>query len=161
MKVNEKSRSFLTEFIIVILFFSIAAVIVVSVFVKANTRSKDSSELTQITFLAQNIETALNNVNYNYELPLNKEGEVVDTLSTLGFKQEESYYIAYFNDKFDVCSKENAKFIAIMDAAVDETHEYSKIVSFNLEFKKQSNDETVYSISFNKLLLNEEKQNGR
>lgn len=50
----EKTRAFLTEFIIVILFFSIAAVITLQLFVKSGDISKSTNASLEVCIIAQN-----------------------------------------------------------------------------------------------------------
>ena len=55
MKKLNKTRAFLTEFIIVILFFSIAAVITIQLYAKANDTSKRNEELIDSVICAQTV----------------------------------------------------------------------------------------------------------
>ncbi|MBQ5918835.1 MAG: type II secretion system protein [Lachnospiraceae bacterium] len=55
MKKLNKTRAFLTEFIIVILFFSIAAVITIQLYAKANDMSNKNKELIDAVICAQTI----------------------------------------------------------------------------------------------------------
>ncbi len=154
MKANEKSRAFLTEFIIVILFFSIAAVIVVNIFVKANEKSKESYELTHITYLLENMEEAISNCSYNYDNPLDvQDSELKNVLESFGFVNENGIYISYYNSSYVKCIKEDAKYVVNIEMALDESKNYSKILSFSIKTSKASNALEVYSISFNKLLM--------
>ncbi|MBE5937492.1 MAG: type II secretion system protein [Lachnospiraceae bacterium] len=52
---RDRTRAFLTEFIIVILFFSVAAVIVVQLFAAAYGKSKKAKELTDAGIIITNV----------------------------------------------------------------------------------------------------------
>lgn len=54
MEKRAKSRAFLTEFLIVILFFSISAVIIVQLFVNASDKINESTDKTKANLLITN-----------------------------------------------------------------------------------------------------------
>ncbi len=54
MEKRAKSRAFLTEFLIVILFFSISAVIIVQLFVNASNKINESTDKTKANLLITN-----------------------------------------------------------------------------------------------------------
>ena len=146
-----KSRSFLTEFIIVILFFSIAAVVVVNTYSKANEKSRDSQFLSGASLEAEKIEANLCEAEFDYDSPIDaKENSVNRQLEKMGFV--DGKYI-YYDEKFKAVDKENAKYIGEISVMVDESREYSKIISFDYKIYMRDNSSKVYSISFNKLLF--------
>ena len=59
----------------------------------------------------------------------------------------------YYDEKFKAVDKENAKYIGEISVMVDESREYSKIISFDYKIYMRDNSSKVYSISFNKLLF--------
>lgn len=156
-----KNRSFLTEFIIVILFFSIASVIIVSVFVNANNISKDSERITYFSLMSKDIEAKLSNACYDYDNPLgDMENSPVKLLESIGYTEDENgVYIAYLNNEFEYTDKNNMRYIVKIKAVVDESFDYSKIVSYGLSFSNGDDtleDKEYYEISFNKLILGKE-----
>ena len=55
MKEHNKTRAFLMEFIIVILFFSIAAVITLQLFANANNKSESNNDMINAVVCAQSV----------------------------------------------------------------------------------------------------------
>lgn len=154
----EKNRSFLTEFLIVILFFSIASVIIVSVFVNANNKSKDSERITYFSLMSKDIEARLSNAYYDYDNPLgDMEKSPVNLLKAMGYTEEENgVYIAYLDDDFEYTDKNNMRYIVKIKVVVDESLDYSKIVSYGLAFSNGDvslENKEYYEISFNKLIF--------
>ena len=104
----EKTRAFLTEFIIVILFFTISAVITVQLFVEANKKSSKSMNTTESYIMAENIVE-------NIKASLNSGGmEAVDgyiTDSENYIKNSEGKYYQYYDKKLEVADEDDAYII--------------------------------------------------
>lgn len=89
MKEHNKTRAFLMEFIIVILFFSVAAVITLQLFANANSKSEANKDMINAVILAQSVAE-----NIRAEVSVyNKEGIYTKYLdSDLNYVEEEGYY---------------------------------------------------------------------
>ncbi|MBE5948705.1 MAG: type II secretion system protein [Lachnospiraceae bacterium] len=76
MKNIGKVRAFLTEFVLVILFFSLSAVIALQLFLKANDKSEQSRNLTMAYMVAEQTAEAIKSVDVDESLEelLNKKG---------------------------------------------------------------------------------------
>ena len=114
MKKLNKTRAFLTEFIIVILFFSIAAVITIQLYAKANDTSNKNKELIDAVICAQTIaeniksEIAVYNSEGIYIKYRDKDMNYVDdnlkkinhdkTIGIIICKQNNKYVIKYCSD---------------------------------------------------------------
>lgn len=95
-----KSQIFLLEFIIVVLFFAICSTICISVFMKADTISKDSSRDVNALVIAQNAAECF------------KASESADPEEYYDFDEiQEGRYIAYYDGKFDSTTKEKAEYV--------------------------------------------------
>lgn len=146
-----KSRSFLTEFIIVILFFSIASVVVLNTYSKANDKSRESQFLAGASLEAENIEANLCNLEYDYDNPLMADNNSVNVkLNEYGFGDNKTIY---YDEKFNKTEKDNAKYIGKIVVMLDESREYSKVISYELTFTAENDEKLVYSISFNKIIF--------
>lgn len=89
MKEHNKTRAFLMEFIIVILFFSVAAVITLQLFANANSKSEANKDMINAVICAQSVAE-----NIRAEVSVyNKEGIYTKHLdSDLNYVEEEGYY---------------------------------------------------------------------
>ena len=142
----EKTRAFLTEFIIVILFFTISSVITVQLFVAANKKSAESISITQGYLKAEtlaeqikaNIDFSKENVIYDY---MTKEaGYILDE------NKDNEYYFQYFDKDYKETDKDDAYIYGIVSIKSQETSAgllYNIIVSFN------NNSNTIVNIDFN------------
>ena len=110
------SGLFLTELILVILFFSITAAVYVQVFVGAHTVSKDSMKLTEATLVAQNLAEAF----YGCEGDIDRIGalfpnsDVKENTLTISY---DAYWEVYPKDRADVA---NYCAVLTVDSADDE-----------------------------------------
>jgi len=99
-----KSQIFLLEFIIVVLFFAICSTICISVFMEADSISKESSRNVNSLVLAQNAAECF------------KASESADLDDYYDFDEiKDGHYIAYYDGKFDSTTEENAEYILKID----------------------------------------------
>lgn len=101
----EKTRAFLTEFIIVILFFTISAVITVQLFVKANKKSNDSISITKGNFKSETLIEELK-ANIRQDGISGAEYYMTDTVSYI--KSDTGLYYQYFDKDFNVVGEDDA-----------------------------------------------------
>ncbi|NLL93286.1 MAG: hypothetical protein GX225_03945 [Clostridiales bacterium] len=152
----QRNRTFLTEFIIVILFFSIASVIIVNLYVKANDKSEASYNLTKASILCENLATELNNISYDYDNPI---------ISTLGDASPEQVllengfekigrgkYTSNYDEKFELVYSESA-FLVTLTTSVDDSYEHSKIVSYHILVSEIDGRSVVYELDTTKIVL--------
>ncbi len=120
-----KSQIFLLEFIIVVLFFAICSTICISVFMKADTISKESSRDINAMVIAQNAAECF------------KASESADPEEYYDFDEiKNGRYIAYYDGKFDSTTKENAEYILKIDLYVtDESIISAKISVYEINEK--------------------------
>lgn len=137
----EKTRAFLTEFIIVILFFTISSVITVRLFVEANRKSVDSIVMTDGYLKAESIAEQIQAYIYTGK-------ELTDNYMTedLGYiKGEESYYYQYFDKDYNVTGKKEAYIYGYIK--IDrETKEAGNLYSITVAF--EDSRDTVSAIDF-------------
>lgn len=116
----EKTRAFLTEFIIVILFFTISSITVIKLYVAANENIDDSIILNKTSLMCETLCEEIKAYSdfqeedgIIYDLMINKKGYI---------RSEESIerYYQYFDEDLEVCNKENGKFISYITVKKDE-----------------------------------------
>lgn len=103
MKNIGKVRAFLTEFVLVILFFSLSAVIALQLFLKANDKSELSRNMTMAYITAE--QTA--------------EKIKIKTEETVEELQNRTVY--WYDKDWDECSEEEAEFILLISMSVENT----------------------------------------
>ena len=101
----EKTRAFLTEFIIVILFFTISAVITVQLFVEANKKSNDSISITKGNLMS---ETLVEELKANLLHGGNDGAEYYMSDEASYIKSDTGLYYQYFDKEFNVVGEEDA-----------------------------------------------------
>lgn len=101
----EKTRAFLTEFIIVILFFTISAVITVRLFVEANKKSNDSINITKGNIMS---ETIIEELKTNISRDGINGAEYYMSEDESYIKEDTGLYYQYFDKEFNVVSKDDA-----------------------------------------------------
>lgn len=138
----EKTRAFLTEFIIVILFFTVSAVITVQLFVAANKKSVESISITDGYIKAEALSEEVKAV-------IKENGrEAVNAYMTdkAGYMTDGTgeYYYQYFDTEYNVTKADEAYvlgYVKIVDMPVQAGMIYNVTVGF------KNNTETISSIS--------------
>lgn len=136
MRKLNKTRAFLTEFIIVILFFSIAAVITIQLFANANDKSNKNEELIDAVICAQMV------------------AEQIKSEATL--YNSEGIFIKYRDKDMNYVSKEDyfeEKVIVTIDDAT--SSEAGVLYNYNIIIINSITDEEVYSLVMSKYVSKE------
>lgn len=126
----EKTRAFLTEFIIVILFFTISAVITVRLFVEANKKSNDSINITKGNIMS---ETIIEELKTNISRDGINGAEYYMSEDESYIKEDTGLYYQYFDKEFNVVSKDDAYVLGKVVIKTDEKLQgnlYTVTVSF-------------------------------
>lgn len=141
----EKTRAFLTEFIIVILFFTISSVITVQLFVSANKKSAESISVTQGYFkaetLAEQIKAKIDfsNDNVIYDYMTKEAGYLFDE------NNDNEYYFQYYDKDYKVANKDDAYIYGIVSIKSQET---SAGVLYNITVSFNDNSHTIANVDF-------------
>ena len=153
----EKSRTFLTEFIIVILFFSVSAVILLGVFVKANDKSKTGIILDKCSLITRDLEAKLSFE--ETELKDNTiEQLVYKKLSDNGFLSNgKTVYVKYFDKDFKETEEKEAVYKAALVVVLDDSNTFSNIISYGIKYTSIDGKKEYYEVSFNKIILGKEE----
>lgn len=153
----EKSRTFLTEFIIVILFFSVSAVILLGVFVKANDKSKTGIILDKCSLITRDLEAKLSFE--ETELKDNTIEQLVHKkLSDNGFLSNgKTVYVKYFDEDFKETEKKEAVYKAVLVVVLDDSNTFSNIISYGIKYTSIDDKKEYYEVSFNKIILGKEE----
>lgn len=126
----EKTRAFLTEFIIVILFFTISAVITVQLFVEANKKSNDSISITKGNLLSETIIEELK-ASISQDGISGAEKYMSEDISYI--KEGTGLYYQYFDKELNVVNKDDAYVLGKVIIETDEKQQgslYTVQVSF-------------------------------
>ncbi len=130
-----KSQIFLLEFIIVVLFFAICSTICVSVFVKADRISKDSSRDVNAMVIAKNAAECF------------KASDTGNPGEYLNIKQAtDGSYMIYYDEEFDETSMPGAAYTLKIDLGEKEKGILTAIISV---YEKQE-DTAFYIMSVDK-----------
>lgn len=154
----EKSRTFLTEFIIVVLFFSISAVILLGVFVKANDLSKDALILDKCSMITRNLEALL-----TYDMGENIDKDsisriVEERLNDNHFiKKDNDVYVGYLDNEFNLTDEKEAVYKIKLVVAIDDSNNFSNIVSYAIKYSNVEGSKEYYDVSFNKIIIGKEE----
>lgn len=153
----EKSRTFLTEFIIVILFFSVSAVILLGVFVKANDKSKTGMILDKCSLITRDLEAKLSFE--ETELKDNTIEQLVHKkLSYNGFLSNgKTVYVKYFDKDFKETEEKEAVYKAVLVVVLDDSNTFSNIISYGIKYTSIDDKKEYYEVSFNKIILGKEE----
>ena len=153
----EKSRTFLTEFIIVILFFSVSAVILLGVFVKANDKSKAGIILDKCSLITRDLEARLSFE--EAELKDNTIEQLVHKkLIDNGFlNKDKDIYVKYLDKDFKTTSEKEAAYKATIVVALDDSNTFSNIISYGIKYTSIDGEKEYYEVSFNKIILGKEE----
>lgn len=104
MKNIGKVRAFLTEFVLVILFFSLSAVIALQLFLKANDKSELSKNMTMAYIIAEQTAEAIKSEEEEISLEeiLNRKG-------------------CWYDKEWKVCGETEAKFVLSLNVSEEKT----------------------------------------
>lgn len=154
----QKSRTFLTEFIIVILFFSISAVILLNVFVKANDKSKEGKILDECSLITRNLEAQLTH-DMGENIDRDSIRQVVEErLDDNGFiKKDEGIYVKYLDKDFKDTDEKQGIYKIKLVVAIDDSNEFSSIVSYAINYTNIEGAKEYYDASFNKIIIGKEE----
>lgn len=100
---NSKASLFLMEIMMSILFFTIAAVVCIQLFVKAHTLNNQTENLANATMIAQNISECF--------LSSQDNNSIDEYLSSLpNYESKENTIIIYYDQYWNICKKEYANY---------------------------------------------------
>lgn len=139
MEKLNKTRAFITEFIIVILFFSIAAVITVELYVDANNKSNKNIRMTDAVLRAQ---TVAENI---------KAGTMcID---------DGSMYLEYLDEDMNFVSEADAVYVECITKNVvnKNTSDAGVEYSYDITISYSKSNEKLYSLSFRQYKSEEER----
>lgn len=89
MREHNKTRAFLMEFVIVVLFFSVAAVITLQLFANANNKSEDNDDMINAVICAQTVAENIRSEVSEYD----DEGIYIKYMDRdMNYVDEEAYY---------------------------------------------------------------------
>jgi hypothetical protein len=136
MQKLNKTRAFLTEFIIVILFFSIAAVITIQLFANANDKSNKNEELIDAVICAQTVAE-----NIKSEIAIyNSEGIYTK------YRDKDMNYVSekdYFEEKV---------IVSVVDSAISEA---GMLYNYEIIILNSITNEEIYSLNMSKYVSKE------
>lgn len=129
---RNKSGLFLMELIVVTLFFSVAAVIVLKIFYTGEKLSRESQSLTNAVIQAQNAA----------QLIKSDSGKTESLCDYYGTTENNGSIVVYFDDEFIPCDNDDSASIKMV---VTQTTS-GQIVNSNIDFVHIANDRSVYSL---------------
>lgn len=135
----EKTRAFLTEFIIVILFFTISSVITVQLFVAANKNSSQSMLITKGYLMAEELAEEI-----KANIDVNSEYAVSDyIINNRGYIQDDSikgeYYYQYYDKDFVETDEENGYIYGYVSVE-KESKEAGKLYTVTIGFENSQGE---------------------
>ena len=136
----EKTRAFLTEFIIVILFFTISAVITVQLFVEANKKSNDSISITKGNLMSETIIEELK-AHISQNGISSAENYMSEDISYI--KEDTGLYYQYFDKEFNVVHKDDAYVLGKVIIKTDEKPQ-GKLYTITVSF--ENTEKTICTI---------------
>lgn len=129
---RNKSGLFLMELIVVTLFFSVAAVIVLKIFYTGEKLSRESQALTNSVIQGQNAA----------QLIKSDSGKTESLCDYYGTTDNDGMVVVYFDDEFVPCENDDNASIKMV---VKQTTS-GEIVDSNIDFVHIANDQSVYSL---------------
>lgn len=136
MQKLNKTRAFLTEFIIVILFFSIAAVITIQLFAKANDKSKKNEELIDAVICAQMVAEQIK--------------------SEVALYNSEGIYVKYRDEDLNYVNEKDYLEEKVIVSAVDDiSSEAGILYNYEIIIINSNTDEEMYSLIMSKYVSKE------
>ncbi|MEA5083222.1 MAG: hypothetical protein VB018_03600 [Lachnospiraceae bacterium] len=129
---RNKSGLFLMELIVVTLFFSVAAVIVLKIFFAGETLSRESQVLTNAVIQAQNAA----------QLIKSDSGKTESLCDYYGTTENDGIIVIYFDKEFVPCENDDkASIKMVVNQTID-----GQIVDSTIDFLHIDNDQIVYSL---------------
>lgn len=129
---RNKSGLFLMELIVVTLFFSVAAVIVLKIFFVGENLSRESQVLTNSVIQAQNAAQLIKSDN----------GQTESLCDYYGTTEKDGIVVVYFDDEFVPCNNDdNASIKMVVKQTTSE-----QIVDSTIDFLHTNSDQSVYSL---------------
>lgn len=136
MKEHNKTRAFLMEFIIVILFFSIAAVITLQLFANANSKSRDNDDMINAVICAQSVAENIRAEVSDY----NKEGIYTKYLdSDFNYVEDGAYY-------------EEKVIVSLIE---DYSSEIGTLYEYEIIISNVGDNKEIYSLTMSKYVSKE------
>ncbi len=140
----EKTRAFLTEFIIVILFFTISSVVIVNLYVTGNKKSIESMNITSGYLKAEEIAEKI-----KAYVDFSEEKIIYDYMTKeAGYRYKEGTneeYYQYFDSEYNVSTYEEAELVGYVTAEEKQTSA-GRLVYFTVEFK--DNNKSYGNVKF-------------
>ena len=136
MKEHNKTRAFLLEFIIVILFFSVSAVITLQLFANANNKSESNNDMINAVVCAQSVAE-----NIRAEVSVyNEEGIYTRYLDDeLNYVEDNGYY-------------EETVIVSIVD---DKSSEIGTLYEYEIIISNASDNNEIFSLTISKYISKE------
>lgn len=131
MEKLNKTRAFLTEFIIVILFFSVAAVITIGLYVEANNKNDESVLLAKVSLQAQSI---AENIRSNQSIYGN-----------------EGIYTEFLDEGMNIVDEDEAMYQQkiIVSKVQDESITAGNLYQYDILYVDLDTERDIYSLSLN------------
>ena len=140
MESLNKTRAFLTEFIIVILFFSIAAVITIRLYVEADEINDSSLILSKAVMQAQSVAECI-----RAEKPLYEETGI---------------YIEYLDDNMYGVGEDEAIYVQkiIVNSIEENDNIYGTVYEYNIVIESLKDKNIIYTLSIKRYISKEVQQ---
>lgn len=131
MEKLNKTRAFLTEFIIVILFFSVAAVITIGLYVESDKMDDESVLLAKVSLQAQSI--------------------AENVRSTQSIYDSEGIYTEFLDKNMNIVSEEEAMYQqkVIVSKVNDESITAGVLYKFDIIYIDMVTEKDIYSLTLN------------
>ena len=139
------------------MFFSVSAVILLGVFVKANDKSKTGIILDKCSLITRDLEAKLSFE--ETELKDNTIEQLVHKkLSDNGFLSNgKTVYVKYFDKDFKETEEKEAVYKAVLVVVLDDSNTFSNIISYGIKYTSIDGKKEYYEVSFNKIILGKEE----
>ena len=136
MREHNKTRAFLMEFVIVVLFFSIAAVITLQLFANANNKSEDNDDMINAVICAQTVAENIRSEVSEYD----EEGIFIKYLDRdMNYVDEEAYY--------------EEKVIVSIDK--EASSELGQLYNYKIILMDSNKNKEIYSLNLSKYVAKE------
>ena len=136
MREHNKTRAFLMEFVIVVLFFSIAAVITLQLFANANNKSEDNDDMINAVICAQTVAENIRSEVSEYD----EEGIYIKYLDRdMNYVDEEAYY-------------EEKVMVSIDKEA---SSELGQLYNYKIIIMDSNKNKEIYSLNLSKYIAKE------
>ncbi|MBQ2744662.1 MAG: hypothetical protein IJF37_03475 [Lachnospiraceae bacterium] len=131
MEKLNKTRAFLTEFIIVILFFSIAAVITIGLYVESDKKDDESVLLAKVSLQAQSIAENIRSGQSVYD--------------------SEGIYTEFLDENMNIVAEEEAAYEqkVMVSKVNDEKVTAGNLYEFDIIYVDMITEEDIYSVTLN------------